>query len=163
MDFTRIDDAVAACKAHLDATNSRGTEIESFLVAHLLITIGAEYENFVERIIVKRAERTADAHVHSFVKRTAHRIIRSVKVTEISGHLACLGGTCKDDFQKAVNGTISETHYGNIITNRHMVAHDQQLPNMTMAELETALPESKKVLEAVANAIGLTAAEMASL
>lgn len=162
MDFKRIDAAVATCKSHIDATGARGTEIESFLVSYLLVTIAADFEIRLEAIVSKRAERTADPHIQSFVRVAAGRIIRGIKISEITGVLGHFGSDCKESFSKEIADTLPHTCYDNILANRHMVAH-QTGPNMTFAELETALPESKKVLDAVASALGLTATELSGL
>jgi RiboL-PSP-HEPN len=162
MHFPRLDNAIAVSKKHLDATKAYGTEIESFLVAFLLVTIIAEFEERLEAIVAKRAERAADSHIQAFATHYAHVAVRSPKISDIAGVLGYFGADYKDAFQKKITNTAAHRAYDLLLTNRHTVAH-RTVPNMTFVELEAAYPESVKVIDAAAEALSLTPTEIASL
>ena len=160
MNFRRIELAIEVCRNHLDSTNARNSEIESYLVSHIIVLVIAEYEMLLEKMILKRVGRTNDAHVQSFVHKSLDKFFRSIKVTEISGLLGRFGEDYKKSFQDAAaNIQPAISRYGNILQSRHAIAHEASL-NMTWAELEISFNESKLVLSAIANALGLTADEI---
>jgi hypothetical protein len=163
MKFARLDNAMAVCKAHLDATGTRGTEIEHYLVGYLVVIICAEFDARFKKIVETRAGRTGDAHLKNFVVHACGKIVRGNKVSELTSHLGGFGGTCKTDFHAAIAGTTSQGSYDNIMTNRHTVAHHTTSHSMTFNELERAYADSHALLTAVANALGLSAAEIAAL
>jgi hypothetical protein len=162
MTLRRIDNALAVCKTHLDGTDTRGTEIESYLVAYLLTLVASEYEQRVEALFSLRAMKCGDPHVHSFVTSACGRIIRSPRCSEIAGALGMFDAKCKTDFQAKVNNQACQTSYDKIITNRQLVAHLTG-SNMTFAELERDAAESIMVLEAVVDALGLLPGDLAAL
>lgn len=162
MNFTRIDNALATCKTHLDATSARGTEIESYLVSCLLVVIAAEYEMRLKCMIAKRAERVNDRHVHQYVTGQVGKSVRVPRIEQINGLLGAFGSDYKELFTAAVCNSQAHVAYDNIVTNRHSVAHTTGA-HVTLIDLEQWLPDSKKVLEEVALALGLSAAEIATL
>jgi hypothetical protein len=122
MKFTRIEDALTNTKNHLDSTNSRNTEIESYLVGYLIVLVIAEYEVLLEKIIERRADRIQDSHVQSFVKVAVDKLTRSIKIGEVSGLLGHFGGTYKKSFQDAnLKAPKAVTYYDNIMENRHLM------------------------------------------
>jgi hypothetical protein len=81
------------------------------------------------------------------------------------GEIADLLRHCELDYKDAFNKAMTEvpqaaSYYDNVMQNRHLVAH-QTGTNITFAELETAFKESRIVFQAIADALGLTAAETA--
>jgi hypothetical protein len=162
MNFKRLDDAMATCKKHLDSTGARGTEIESFLVSHLLVAAVADYEEKLEAMMAKRAERTADGHLHSFVKAACNKMARAPSLSKIAGLLGSFGQDYKAAFSTVITNTPAHIAYDNIVTNRHAIAHKTG-SLFTFTDLERDYPTSKQVLEAAANALTLTASEIALL
>lgn len=161
MDFPRTDAALAVCKLHLDATNSRNTEIESYLVGYLLATIYAEFEQKMRAIVCKRVERAGDQHVHNFAISTMKVVMKTINVSGIKGIIGYLDSASKQTLGDCIDDT-TQAAYDNIINNRHGVAHASG-SNMTFAELEATLPGAKAVIELAADALGLTPAEVASI
>lgn len=160
MNFPRIDTAMKACKEHLVATGTLGTEIESYLVAFLLVAIVSEFEERFEAIAAKRVARVPDPHIQRFAAAAVARVVRSPKINELNGFLKMFGEDCRDAFKAKVSGTPMEAAYGNILENRMLIAH-KFVTNMTFSELESAYPDGVKVVSAVAEALGLTTAELA--
>jgi hypothetical protein len=163
MKFTRIDAHLEICRTHLDASGARGTVIEQILVGFLLVAVVSEFDRRLKSIVVKRVERIGDGEVVSFVRATAWKHLRSVNVGELVGCLGHFGKTCASQFQTTMQTPGLQAAYDNVWTNRRTTAHEEQLPMMTLLELERMLPQAISVIDAFAAAIGLTAAEIAEL
>lgn len=162
MDFARIDEAIAACKQHLDSTAMRNTEIESYLVGYLLTVAYADIEQYVKGMVLARASRTNDPDLLTFAKHTSGKVYRGLKLSDLKGILACFSGLCRDAFDTKVTDTVNHAGHDNIILNRHSVAH-RSGTNVTLTELETAITGSKIVCAEIAIALGLTLAEVFEL
>jgi hypothetical protein len=158
----RIADAMDACRNHLDATGARNTEVESFLVGFLLVMICSEYEIAIKAMVSKRAEKCGDGDVHGFVREHIGKIVRGIKVSDLTGVVGSFSSAAKEHFQKAVINQQPHVSYDNIMTNRHSVAH-RSGSQVTFSELEGFIKESDKVLDAAAEALGLDAADLAAL
>lgn len=68
MFYQRIENAIEICNNHvssLDPTNIKDKELETYLVAGLVVLIVSEYEDYLESIFVKRAEQCGDVHATS--------------------------------------------------------------------------------------------------
>jgi hypothetical protein len=159
--FTQLENALAVCKNYLDSTGTRGTEIESYLVGFLLVNICSEFEIRLRKIFEIRAGHPGDAYLCNFVIYASGRIIRSIKIGEIAGYLGGFGTDWKDSFHSAIKDKPPHVAYDNIMTKRQLVAHVSGTM-MTFAELETAFNDACHVLTAIANALGLTPAEISS-
>jgi len=162
MHFPRIDATMATCKAHLDATGAHNTEIETYLVGYALTVVCAEYEQHIEALLCKRAERSGDGDVPLFVKNTVDKIVRSPNIGAIAGALGHFGDQCKADFQALITNTPAHGAYDGIVNNRQLLAH-MTGHQMTFPNLEKSLQDSNDVFEAICIALNLTAAELASL
>lgn len=162
MDFPRIDSAIVDCKAHLSATNALGTPIESYLVGHLLVLAASEFERVTEAIVIARALRTGDGHLISFVRVASDRLIRSIKIDQMTGVLGHFDSTCKDSFVGSAIKCAAAIHYDNILSNRHAIAH-MAGHAMTLADFETAFVGCKGLFDEFANCLGLTPAEISGL
>ena len=60
MALSDIDNELTACENHLNLTNTKGTDIESFLTQFLLVRICGQYEKEIRRIINERAHKFGD-------------------------------------------------------------------------------------------------------
>ncbi|MBK8291794.1 MAG: hypothetical protein IPK96_13540 [Flammeovirgaceae bacterium] len=134
MKLLKIDTAIRTCNEHLSQTNSRQTEIESFLTQYLLVLMCATFEEEIESILLKRADKIHDLHIKSFFKNCIDKTFRSIKSSELSGILGKFGADYKETFQKKANGTVEETSYNSIVVNRHDTAHSKGSP-ITFNEL----------------------------
>lgn len=146
MKLNRIDHAIETCKQCLDNTEARGTEIESYLTRYLLILINVVFEDEIKKIVAGRAAQTEDPAIESFVNSAVERLLRSIKISEISGFLNKFGSEYKSDFSDKITNTRAETCFNTIINNRHLTAHTSG-PTMTFNELITFYEEGHKVLD----------------
>ncbi len=148
MKISQIDNAIAYCNKHLIDSNAKGTEIEAFLTRYLIVFICANYEEKIEEIIIKKAEKSKDNSLISYVKSSLSQIFRSIKTSEIAGLLNKFGTEYKNSFQSKINGTQEETFYNNIVVNRHLTAHSRGI-NITFDELVKHYDKSHIVLDYV--------------
>ena len=86
MTLDELDADLELCDKHLKTTNSKGTEIESFLTRFLLVHICAKYEMEVKNIITHRVKQTGDKEVISFTEGSIARI-RNIKPDDLRGNV----------------------------------------------------------------------------
>jgi hypothetical protein len=155
VEFPRVDNALAVCRAHLDATNTRNTEIETYLVSSILAVIYADYEHAVKGIVATRGcPDSADAELGNFARRAAEKLIRSIRLGELAGAAGMFSPQRKTTFQDLVTDTPAHVAFDSIINNRHGISHELGT-NMTLHDLEVAYNASKAVLEALQQALSL--------
>ena len=161
MRLQRIDYVLASCRAHLDSTASRSTEMEAYLVGYLLVIICSAYEQRIKDLVIARSKHSKDVDLTSFVTGVSARVVRSIKCSEVAGVLGLFGSHCKEKFQQDVNDTPAQVAYDNIINNRHMVTHGGGT-NMTFADVEREYRKSRLVLDAMGSALGLSPDDLAA-
>ncbi len=153
----RTTAAVEDCRRHLDATESLGTEIESYLTQYLLVVLCAEVQQELYRIVSERAALANDAALSSFVVASCQRVLRSVGKKEIATFVEMFGPDCK----RRLNDIIEDsevTAYNNAVSSRHDVAHKQG-SQVTFAEMRKAVAAAEKLLSATTTAIAHVSAQ----
>lgn len=149
-----IEDAIEVCRKHLDATQSKNTQVGSFLAQYLLILICSKYEDVILDLIGQRASKTGDGHVTQFVEASSRRIFRSLKVKELSGLLRKFGDDYKASFAKKIKNSRAKAAYDAILSSRQETAHGTGA-QMTFEDVCTKYKQSIRVLDAFAHALGL--------
>src|SRR6266566_2384523 len=104
MRFGQLDYEIAQCERHLDATGTRNTEAETYLVRYLLVRICAEYETRIRTLVQRRCARVNDQHLLNFANFWAVEATRRFKISDISGMLKGFGDDYKSAFSDAVTG-----------------------------------------------------------
>jgi len=155
MTFPEVEDAIAACRKHLDNSNSKGTQIEAYLTCYLLVLICRTFENEIRRLVVERAKLAKDEDIVTFMTNSISTY-RSLKVSDIKGKLmGRFGKGHWDRFDEFLrNETTVVTGYSNIVANRHQVAHGGPV-NMTLDELVQSYRNSEKVLAQLRTMLGV--------
>ena len=139
------------CDLHLTATNSFGSQVEAILTSYCCSVIYAEFEDQVRRIVAERGAGVGtDAHVTSFTKWAALRLVRSIKIGELAGIAAQFDSTCKARFNDAIDAQ-TQNAWDTILANRRDVAHvntsTSAISNLTFDELKSLYPTALLVLE----------------
>jgi hypothetical protein len=117
----------------------------------------------MEKVFHVRVSKAGDTRVVNVAKHWATGTKKRMNTSDIAGHLGCFETTCKADFQtKMTANAVAVAAYDSIQTNRHKVAHALG-PGTTLVELEKFFNDSKPVLVAIAESLGLTPAEIAAL
>lgn len=162
MKFGNLEAVIKRCEEHLDATNTRSTEIESYFVQYLLVRICAEFEARVTTLVRRRCARTRDVYLKSFAQKSAEQICRSFAVSDMARVLGRFGDVYRAAFHAQVMNGIVHVAWDNIYTNRVAVAHKSGT-QMTMRDLKTAYTDSLLVFDALVAALNLTARETRDL
>jgi len=149
MKLARIDKAIEDCQIHLTNTNAFGTEIEAYLTRYLLILISATIEEEIERMVAKRASRTKDRHIESFVNSCCGDLFKNYKSSKIAGLLGKFGPDYKERFNNKVNGLREQQFYDNLITNRNDTAHESG-SNISFRDLVDFYEKGHFVLDVLA-------------
>lgn len=157
MNLPRADAALEACAKHLDDTGSRNTQIDAILTAYVSAVIYAAFERRAREIVAARAQGDGtDPHLTAFARTAAQRLMRSIKISELSGAAGFFHTDCKSRFRDLLNHQASAA-WDSIINNRHDVAHEddagQVVSTLTFRELESLYPVALCVLECLETAI----------
>lgn len=160
----RIDNAIEVTRNHINTTEHKNPEIESYLVSYVLTTIYAEYESRLNILIARRCALTDDVHLKNFAQTLARcgteeyqaekRKTGRITLSDLAKVLKQFGEDYRDEFMLQVENKPAHTAWDKIVNNRQLVAH-QQGTNLTFQELEEAYYESLKVLDAFGDALNL--------
>jgi len=159
-----IDNAIEVIRNHINTTEGKNPEIESYLVSYALTTIYAEYESRLNILIARRCALTDDVHLKNFsqtlakcgteVYRVEKRRTGRITLSDLAKILKQFGEDYRDGFTLQIENKPAHTAWDKIVNNRQLVAH-QQGTNLTFQELEEAYHESLKVLDAFGEALNL--------
>jgi hypothetical protein len=153
-----IEGSLATCKAHLDnipTSDLAKPEIESQLVASLIVLIVSEYEVLIRDLFRQRIALCRDQHVcNYFEKSTFRRTFTSPDVKKITTILAMFGGNYQQQFLSAVRPHESAA-WDSIVYERHAVVHKSSTRQMTLRELMSTYPLSWKIIGALKQTLGL--------
>ena len=148
---------MGACSKHLnslDRSDPDVVEIESYIVAGMVILIVSEYEVEIERMFSDRADRCGDGHVAQFVRRTIARTFRSPDLGKLIDTLTRFGDDYKSTFVDAIINTEFHAAWDNVMKARHAVVHKNGNLNITFDELLATYPRTKAVLEKLGECLG---------
>jgi hypothetical protein len=162
MKFSRLEFLLQQCERHMDVTNTRNTEIESYFVQYLLTRIVAEYETRIVILVQRRCSRTRDIHFKRFAHRGAQDACKRFNIGELKGILARFGPDYKDSFHVKVHSTLSHIAWDNIYANRNGVAHGTGT-QMSFGDLKRDYAASLTVLDALVLALCLKPHEIRDL
>jgi ribosome maturation protein Sdo1 len=154
----RVNDALEQCRLHLDSTSPADPQIEAILTAYVSSVIYASFEAELRVIVATRAHSSlSDERETRFGNYAAGRLVRSIRISEISGLAGAFHPNCKELFKDTLNAE-QQSAWDSIINNRHGLAHEGEAPtsiisNLTFAELELLYPKAITVLDVFRTAI----------
>lgn len=149
MPYHRIEEALRICVEHiqqLDSDSPYLSELEAYLVAGVVLVIVSEYEDYIERLFLKRAEKCGDIAIINYMRTTIAQKFKSPDLGKVTEVLGKLGGNYKDQFSKQVLNTEAHAAWDNIMKARHAVVHKKSNLNITLLELRNSYPKTKDVL-----------------
>ena len=155
MRFGQLDYEIRQCEQHLDATATRNTEVENYLVRYLLVRICAEYEARIRTLVQRRCLRINDPHLLSFANWGAEVAAKHFDISDLAGMLKKFGDDYKKTFHDAVNNKDCHRAWDNIYNNRLTVAHGNGMVLMTLGDLKTAYNDSLVVIDELIKALCL--------
>jgi hypothetical protein len=162
MTFASLEFVIRRCEEHLDTTQMRNTEIESYFVQYLLVRICAEYETRVTTLVRRRCSRSRDKHLKAFAQQTAEYVCRHFSISDIGKVLARFGSDYRTAFQGQVNTGMAHVAWNNIYNNRQAVAHKMGT-QMSFGDLKKDYADSLVVLDALVSALSLRPREIRDL
>ncbi|MQP77207.1 hypothetical protein CQ393_15095 [Stenotrophomonas sp. MYb238] len=143
--------ALDECRQHIDATSSSGSEVEAFLAQYLLIVLSAEIQEEIYRVVEMRANKCGDREICEFTLASSKKILRSVKINELSGFVGGFGVERKAKFGGLLDDrTIFQ--YNSAIDNRHSVAH-RSGAQVTLADMLAVIESATLVLQSAMAAL----------
>src|SRR5437773_3044220 len=157
MELARIESAISTCESHIHGLSGdlESIEIESGLVAFLVVTIVAEYEELIQQLFCLRAEMCGDRHVTNYVTSQMVDRFRTPYLGKINETLGSFGKDYRDNFEQATLNTPTHASWDNIVRARHAVVHKEGTLNITFRELKGAYAETKVVVKALIAALDL--------
>jgi hypothetical protein len=155
--MNKVEDAITECTKHLTEKNAFGTEIEAYLTRYLLLLIFASFEEVLETAFISRAERSGDSFTAEYFKSEMPHKLQNVKISKLTELFKKFGSIYSTKFSDEVVVALQRevTAYGNIIRNRHMVAHETRFPQMTFNELKNSYSDSKIVINKIIEIINM--------
>lgn len=158
MHYQRIENAILTCKTHvseLDPMDVKVKELETYLVAGLVVLIVSEYEEYLEKLFIKRAEQCGDQHATNYIKQTLSKKFRSPDLSKINETLSRFDSSYKDTFQKSIVNSPEHAAWDSLMKARHAVVHKKGNLNLTFGELCENYPLTKDVIKSVETALGI--------
>jgi hypothetical protein len=128
MHFSRTDFVLQMSKRHIDALPSTDPNkaLLGVLMAFLVcISFYSEMEAKIIAIVKKRLQTASDVKVANLISNTQGRMFARLDKSDLAKSAALFGGDVRDAFDIAVEAR-DVTFYGNLITQRHSVAHSQK-------------------------------------
>lgn len=159
MYYQRIDNALEICSEHvnrLDSTNIKDKELETFLVAGLIVLIVSEYEEYLESLFCRRAETCGDNHAANYIKKTLSEKFRSPDLSKINETLNRFDGAYKNSFMGNIENSPEHAAWDSLMKARHAVVHKRGNLNLTFRELNEKYPLTKKIITNVETVLGVT-------
>lgn len=158
MFYQRIENAIEICNEHvsrLDPTNMKDKELETYLVAGLVVLIVSEYEEHLESVFVKRAEKCGDEHATNYIKKMLSQKFRSPDLSKINETLGRFDSSYKNSFLGAVENSPEHAAWDSLLKARHAVVHKKGNLNLTFGELKEKYPLTKQVIASVEVTLGV--------
>jgi len=157
--YNRIDNAINVCGNHianLDPTNLKDKELETYLVAGLIVFIISEYEDYIEAIFSKRADRCGDLHAANYIKKTLSQKFRSPDLSKINETLNRFDGSYKTSFLGNIENSPEHAAWDSLMKARHAVVHKKGSLNLTFNELCQKYPLTKTVISNIEMVLGVS-------
>ena len=158
MFYQRIENAIEICGRHvnsLDSTDINDKELETYLVAGLVVLIVSEYEDYLESVFVRRAEQCGDEHATNYIKKTLSQKFRSPDLSKINETLNRFDNSYKSSFLGAVENSQEHAAWDSLLKARHAVVHKKGSLNLTFRELKETYPMTKIIISEVEASLGV--------
>jgi len=158
MYYLRIESALETCRKHvksLDPSNISDKELETYLVAGLVVLIVSEYEEYLESLFNKRAEICGDAFACNYIKLTLNQSFRSPDLGKIHQTLKKFDESCLVYFKQEIENSPNHAAWDSLMKARHAVVHKKGQLNLTFRELMEKYLLTKDVIRNVESALGL--------
>lgn len=147
----RTKNILDECETHLEGTSTSGSQVEAFLSQFLLVSLCAEMQEEFHRLVKERAQNCGDHELCSFALSSSKKLLRSVKVSELTGFVGHFGTDRKRRFSELL-GDRERLQYDAAVDNRHLVAH-RNGAQVTLSDLRDIVGAACAVLDAARTAL----------
>jgi hypothetical protein len=138
----------------LPSTNPDKALLGVFHAFLVCISFYSEMENKILEIVKNRLQHSGDQKLVNFLMNTQKRIIARLNKSDLAECAALFGEDVRDAFNGAV-GPRDVTFYGNLITQRHSIAHsvegqllDWSTATLSLLDVEQGLEAAERMLTA---------------
>lgn len=159
--LNRSESALESCRSHLSKAGNDDPEIASILAVYVSGVIYAEAEGRIRELVATCAQGDSPhQHVASYCRVSAERLVRSIKISELSG----VAGHFSSDFKERFSDLLKsddKNAWDALIRNRHGHAHGSSEPsisNLTFADVERYFLSVEDVLECFESALRVPSA-----
>ena len=148
---------LSVCSQHLAENRAKSLptqqllSLERILVGYILTIIHSELEAEIREAVQRRCHVANDASLNRFVRSAADRLIRSIRIEQLSGLLGYFGEDCKQRFQDGLTDQMVAS-YDSLESNRQSFAH-QTGSNATLQEVQTWFIAAQDVIDAFCQAL----------
>lgn len=156
--YQKIDNAIETCKQHLnqlDPTDLKNKEVETYLVAGLVVLIISEYEEHLEHIFSRKADLCGDRHASNYIKSVLSQKFRSPDLSKISETLSRFDMIYKSAFESNILNSPEHAAWDSLMKARHAVVHKKGNLNLTFLELCRNYILTKSVISNIENMLSV--------
>ncbi|MCF7970286.1 MAG: hypothetical protein K9L22_03855 [Methylococcaceae bacterium] len=130
-------------------------ELETYLVSGLVVLIISEYEEYLESLFIKRAEKCGDTHASNYIKIALSQKFRSPDLKKINETLKRFDSSYKEEFSSEIENSPSHAAWDSLMKARHAVVHKKGSLNLTFRELKINYSLTKEIIKRVETVLGL--------
>jgi len=145
------------CTKHLTDTNTFASPIEVYLARSALITLCAEIELTVAKLIGKRLEAITDLELLDFSRTTSKNVVRNARPGELGKVMEKFGPNCRARFDAHLDqhlGLAGRGRIGNIVDHRDDFNHVTP-PPITFREAQQGYIDALELIAAIEAALGV--------
>lgn len=160
--LSRSDFVLQMSKRHIDTLSSTDPDkaLIGVLMAFLVcISFYSEMEMKVVEMVKRRLSAAGDIKIANLIANTQSRIFTRLNKSDLAECASLFG----DDVKNAFNAAVSDsdvTYYGNLVTQRHSVAHSQDgqlldwvTATLSLTDVEQGLAAAERLLTAFESSI----------
>ncbi|KKM60982.1 hypothetical protein LCGC14_1536320 [marine sediment metagenome] len=155
-------DRVLAAKADLP-TAIDAIELESVLVSHGVVLLFSHVERCYRAAIETKCNRCADLEVRTFALSVKDEKTGKIGMDSVKGTLKKFGKACREGFKADLSASNIENAWDSVVNQRVKVAHHGERASIPLGDLRNYYEDVRKVLGYFCKALGLDAAEVATI
>lgn len=124
-------------------------ELSAYLAGYLVVLISGVYEDCIEHLVNRRASKSSDSQLTSYVDRRTAQTFRNPDSGNVVGLLGEFSVAYREQFRVTVDSE-SRVALDSIVNNKNWLAHGETRKlQVTVADVEDYFARSVPVLEAL--------------
>ncbi len=149
-----IEQHIKTCDTSLIEIEKMGidsSQIKYIYMRSIILEIVSEFELIIEDLFVKRADKSGDKELTSFVKTQLNNKFRSPDLSKIYTILSSFNINLKNNFFSNIQNTPKSAAWDNIMKARHSIVHKQGTLQMTYDEVKTSYKLCNEIIDDLLN------------